>query len=178
MAKFSILIFLFFIFACETKKAVEQPIEEPATIDVENLEIVAEQVIITDSVVITEVVKGINFFDYRYRRWRGVPWEEYEYAGNSDTAVTLHTYQLLTSSTEPDFEDWATFTNLYERRTVVKIIVTGLFSNENDPNLINIEIDNTCSNFMKYAKEQVKSDMEKYGQSDGPYYDLVERFEK
>ena len=176
MNNFLLLILAFLLLTCGTKNSGEQSIREPTNIKTDKSTTEIRTINKRDSLVITEVVNGINYFDYEYRRWNGITWEKYGYTGNSDNAVALLAYQLLTSHNEPDFVDWAAFTNLFERTSVVKNITRNVFSLENDPELKGKGIDEINSSFMDYAKTQVAKDMKEYGQSDGPYFDLVKRF--
>lgn len=170
MEKSILILVVIITFSCGTKKENQELSSNeipPTTTEV--------KIIQKDSAVTTRVENDINFFDYNLRRWNGKTWEEYINTGNSDTAVTLYVYRILTSDEEPDFVNWAAFSNLYENTETVKSIIQNEFSNENQTNLIFQGIDKINSDFLQYARERVESDIREYGQSDGPYFSFVEK---
>ena len=168
----SIIIFLV---SCRTKTVTERSSNSQSSTEpiLNNSSIIKK-----DSIEIIEVVNGINFFNYELRRWNRKTWNEYINTGHSDTVVALYVYKLLTSDEEPDFSDWASYTQFYEKTTFVKSIVQSNFTTENSIDLILAGIDQINAEFVEYAKTQVKGDMKKYGRSDGPYFDFVQQIEK
>ncbi len=172
MDKNFIILVASVIMSCGTHKSTEEQPKESTNIRIE------EKAIESDSVVITQTVNGIKYFNYKLRRWNGITWNDYTYTGHPDTAVTLMTYKILTSEEEPDFGNYAIYINLYENTNMVKSIIQAKFSEENQTELIFNGIDKINEDFVKYAKKQVQNDMKEFGQSDGPYYSFVQRHVK
>ena len=166
------------IFSCSNNKKTEVSKSSNGNSEPAEETQIYEPKTLVDSVVIIETVNGINYFDYKLRSWNSIPWEEYEMTGNPDTAVSIHAYRLITSKVKPDYSQFDTYINLYEKASIVKQIIKENFSSENDIELVYESLDNINEKFVEFAQQKVDSDMKEYGQSDGPYYSFLEKIKK
>ena len=175
---FIYLILFTFILSCSDNKKSNETVSSIENRKPDKETQVYKPEMRNDSIVITETVNGINYFNYSLRAWNSISWETYEMTGNPDTAVSIHAYRLITSHAEPDFMEFDIYINLYEKTPIVKQIIQDSFGSENDIKLINKSIDALNRNFVEYAQQKVESDKKEFGQSDGPYFSFLEKINK
>lgn len=105
-------------------------------------------------------------------RLNGKSWSEIETSGNSDTALTLYSYRILFTK-EKDLEyDCLIRMNLIESANVVKALLPKIFEGHIHPQSVDHLIDSLNQSAIEYAETQVKGDIEEFGQSDGPCFEL------